>query len=87
MKLLADGFTTEITRADQELRGLVRSSVTDLFSDRLRRLAKHLTARRRAFAPHGVASRSPMAVGIADSSSPIFLDRGVAPVSSATAAP
>ena len=47
MKLLVDGFTTKITRADQELRVLVYSSAIDLSSSHLRYLARHLTARRR----------------------------------------
>lgn len=47
MKLLVDGFTTKITRADQELRVLVYPSAIDLSSAHLRHLAGHLTVRRR----------------------------------------
>jgi hypothetical protein len=46
-RFLVDGFTTKITRADQELRGLVHPSAIDLSSRHPRELAQHLAARHR----------------------------------------
>ncbi|WSG86296.1 hypothetical protein OIE76_41075 (plasmid) [Streptomyces sp. NBC_01727] len=57
-KPLEDGFTTEITRADQVLCVLAHPSAIDLSSTHLRDLDQHLATRRREIGSRWRRSRS-----------------------------